>query len=475
MIQTINVYYGGNYEEHWTPEQRLFISYSSRETFTAEKSEGRWVCTTHLPSYPLSETYFQAVCEIQEAMQTCSQLGLDARRLTDLLQTDNVVAPFELLRALLDDWGYQFYDALTTVVRCCRNIDIGIRFEDLVRLQPRTAFLTDVLYQGLRDFTLAYHDRKDPMYRNPVSAVREGSLLHLGFRDCGRRIPSASCIIFGDFGERIFPMRRTKKGFQADIAMHFEPQPLWYVFRLETDNGYQYLNSDSTGFGSVVSPQRGLGFRLTVFKKDFETPEWFRHCIMYQIFPDRFATSDDNTARKGLEYHRSLGQSPDFHESTDEPVKWQARPGEDFYSPDDFYGGTLKGIISKLDYLHDLGSWRQNPTTVTTLPITWPWIRSWGLWRIMRSSAARRRNWGSASSMTAFSPTPVPTACTSTAIATIRRWVPVRDPSPLISPGIRSIISMTATNAGGTSGIFRKWMRKIPYGRISSLPARTAW
>ena len=118
MIQTINVYYGGNYEEHWTPEQRLFISYSSRETFTAEKSEGRWVCTTHLPSYPLSETYFQAVCEIQEAMQTCSQLGLDARRLTDLLQTDNVVAPFELLRALLDDWGYQFYDALTTVVRC---------------------------------------------------------------------------------------------------------------------------------------------------------------------------------------------------------------------------------------------------------------------------------------------------------------------------------------------------------------------
>ena len=70
MIQTINVYYGGNYEEHWTPEQRLFISYSSRETFTAEKSEGRWVCTTHLPSYPLSETYFQAVCEIQEAMQT---------------------------------------------------------------------------------------------------------------------------------------------------------------------------------------------------------------------------------------------------------------------------------------------------------------------------------------------------------------------------------------------------------------------
>lgn len=355
MIQTINVYYGGNYEEHWTPEQRLFISYSSRETFTAVKSEGRWVSTTHLPSYPLSETYFQAVCEIQEAMLTCEELGLDSCRLTDLLNTDNIVAPFELLRALLDDWGYQFYDALNTVTRCCRTIDTSIGFEDLVGMQPRTAFLTDVLYQGLHEFTLAYHDRKAPEHRNPLEAVREGALLHLGFRDCGKRIPSASCIIFGDFGERVFHMRRTSDGFTSDIALHFDPQPLWYVFRLETDNGYQYLNADASGFGSVVSSQRGQGFRLTVYKKDFETPEWFRHCIMYQIFPDRFATSPDNTAKRGLEYHRSLGQTPDFHASTEEPVKWQARPGEDFYSPDDFYGGTLKGIIGKLDYLHDLG------------------------------------------------------------------------------------------------------------------------
>ncbi len=55
-----------------------------------------------------------------------------------------------------------------------------------------------------------------------------------------------------------------------------------------------------------------------------EVPTWLREAIIYQIFVDRFA--------------------PD--------------PGAEFATPADragFYGGTLKGITSKLDYLSDLG------------------------------------------------------------------------------------------------------------------------
>ena len=57
---------------------------------------------------------------------------------------------------------------------------------------------------------------------------------------------------------------------------------------------------------------------------DQVTPDWFRDAIIYQIFVDRFA--------------------PD--------------PGKDFKVAKDrseIYGGTLKGIISKLDYLENLG------------------------------------------------------------------------------------------------------------------------
>ncbi|PZV18770.1 MAG: alpha-amylase [Pseudanabaena sp.] len=53
-------------------------------------------------------------------------------------------------------------------------------------------------------------------------------------------------------------------------------------------------------------------------------PEWLRNAVIYQIFVDRFAP-DEGT---------------DFNKPVD-------RSG--------IYGGTLKGIISKLDYLNDLG------------------------------------------------------------------------------------------------------------------------
>ena len=76
---------------------------------------------------------------------------------------------------------------------------------------------------------------------------------------------------------------------------------------------------------------------------------------MYQIFPDRFAFSDDDTASRGIEYHKSLGQTPELHKSLDEPVRYWPREFETSYSPDDFYGGTLRGIESKLPYLKELG------------------------------------------------------------------------------------------------------------------------
>ncbi|MEI3084592.1 MAG: alpha-amylase family glycosyl hydrolase [Oscillospiraceae bacterium] len=45
----------------------------------------------------------------------------------------------------------------------------------------------------------------------------------------------------------------------------------------------------------------------------------------------------------------------ELHASLDEPVRWQPRSWEKSYSPDDFYGGTLKGIEQKLPYLKELG------------------------------------------------------------------------------------------------------------------------
>ena len=76
---------------------------------------------------------------------------------------------------------------------------------------------------------------------------------------------------------------------------------------------------------------------------------------MYQIFPDRFGFSHDGTAERGIAYHEKLGQSPELHKSLDEPVRSAPRSFEQAYSPDDFYGGTFRGIEEKLPYLKALG------------------------------------------------------------------------------------------------------------------------
>ncbi len=66
---------------------------------------------------------------------------------------------------------------------------------------------------------------------------------------------------------------------------------------------------------------------------EIQTPEWVKHAVFYQIFPDRFAKSDQVDHPEGLKF-----------------VDWNSTPTEK-----DFFGGDLYGVIEKLDYLSDLG------------------------------------------------------------------------------------------------------------------------
>ena len=64
-----------------------------------------------------------------------------------------------------------------------------------------------------------------------------------------------------------------------------------------------------------------------------QTPEWVKHAVFYQIFPDRFAKSGNIDLPKNIKF-----------------VDWNSKPSEK-----DFFGGDLYGVIDKLDYLSDLG------------------------------------------------------------------------------------------------------------------------
>ena len=84
-------------------------------------------------------------------------------------------------------------------------------------------------------------------------------------------------------------------------------------------------------------------WQLTVSKVECKTPDWSKRGVIYQIFPDRFNRGEDRAFNKRGRLHSDWYDRPDY-----------AREGVD-YRADDFYGGNIKGVIDKLDYLVSLG------------------------------------------------------------------------------------------------------------------------
>jgi len=353
--KTYTVYFGGGYDEHWSGDYRLTVTYHDRFSVSGRRENGGWTADASLPDSPLAVAYFDAACDVQLAMGRCEALGLDRGLIREFFRSKSPVAPFELLRALLDEWSFEFEDAIDMVVRCCCSFDFSLDEAELCKLQPRTAHLIHILDTALAVRTYAVHDSRLPEFRSPAGAAVTGGQVRLSVFAPGGSVLRVFCVLYGDGGETEYETVRDGGRFSVDITLQEKSEALWYCFRLDTYKGEKWLCPDGSGFYGAVGGARTGGFRLTVYDRNFETPDWFKSAVMYQIFPDRFAFSADGTAERGIEYHAALGQTPELHGSADEPVRWRARPFEKDYEPDDFYGGTLRGIEDSLPYLSGLG------------------------------------------------------------------------------------------------------------------------
>lgn len=124
---------------------------------------------------------------------------------------------------------------------------------------------------------------------------------------------------------------------------------VWYYFRIETDSGTFYYGNNERllgGEGKLYECTPAQKFQITVYDKNFKTPNWFKKSVAYQIFPDRFynPAPDVKSERQDI-IRRSWGDEPFY--------KAEQFGGE--YLSNDFFGGTLAGIEEKLLYLKDLG------------------------------------------------------------------------------------------------------------------------
>ena len=78
----------------------------------------------------------------------------------------------------------------------------------------------------------------------------------------------------------------------------------------------------------------------------FSTPDWAKGAVMYQIFTDRFYNGDVSNDVETGEYVY-IGK-PSVRVDN-----WDKYPAAEGFR--EFYGGDLKGVIEKLDYLQELG------------------------------------------------------------------------------------------------------------------------
>ena len=108
-------------------------------------------------------------------------------------------------------------------------------------------------------------------------------------------------------------------------------------FYSHTTNNVDYCFSDLDG----TKP-----FRLLVYRDDFATPDWAKSGVMYQIFVDRFCKGS-----KKVPVRDDCKINDDWYDGIPEFAAKNGDPLENNM----FFGGTLWGVVEKLDYLKDLG------------------------------------------------------------------------------------------------------------------------
>lgn len=195
----------------------------------------------------------------------------------------------------------------------------------------------------------SYYNCYDSFCKAPFGALPCGS------RACFRlRVPSDySCktpylIVTKDGGKAILhPMSQEseKDGVTVfTVTLPFEEVGIYfYYFDLYTE--YRKIWAGAQGEG-YLSTEQGTSYQLTVYEKDFETPQRFFGGVMYQIFPDRFFEGKPN---KPMPWEDRIYRS----DKDGEPYFWPTEMGG--YLNRDYYGGDFAGIQQKLPFLKSMG------------------------------------------------------------------------------------------------------------------------
>ena len=147
------------------------------------------------------------------------------------------------------------------------------------------------------------------------------------------------CLVSGQEKKKM-ELVETRDGFDYyETKLLVGTETIHYHFELFSGKVHCYYNR----FGIVKDLDEHYAFGIV---PGFETPDWAKGAVMYQIFVDRFCNGDKSNDVVTNEYSYISAPVQKVEDWNRPPQAMDVR---------DFYGGDLQGVWDKLDYLQDLG------------------------------------------------------------------------------------------------------------------------
>ncbi|HNQ14790.1 MAG TPA: glycoside hydrolase family 13 protein, partial [Pyrinomonadaceae bacterium] len=228
------------------------------------------------------------------------------------------------------------------------------------------------------------HDTFAESYRTPFGAVTAGTNVMLRFRSFRNDLTAVFLRVYAydpptgttagptDTALAITSSDATYDYWSLNYQTPGSPKIIYYKFRVVdgTDIDYYsdlYLddhdNLGQGGVGSAYDNEPFPSFQITVYDPNFTTPAWLQNAAVYHIFPDRFRNG--NIANDWCRAGSTTGCPSLYGNSPSANIaftSWNSQicdprlpsPCSNNYGSQ-FFGGDLKGVEDKLDYIKSLG------------------------------------------------------------------------------------------------------------------------
>lgn len=183
----------------------------------------------------------------------------------------------------------------------------------------------------------------DPLlFKVPVGAVKREESVKF-FVESNATDAEVSLMVKpdGDFPYEKNLMKKTQKGYKI-TKKFIKKGHYWYYFEVKSQDKTLFLCRTDDNF-SYISENKGDDFFVAVLGEGYSYDGLLAGGVIYQIMTDRFAKVGESPIREPFVYREDWGGS--LKKLTSDPAKLNL----------EVFGGNIRGIISKLDYIKSLG------------------------------------------------------------------------------------------------------------------------